>query len=236
MAIEIKYNNLDELVYNKVKEMILKKQLKPGEQIIQEELAKKMGVSRTPLRRALSQLAKEHLVKVMPRGGTYVREFSKEEMIAIFEMREVLEGLACRKAALVVSKNRLNLLKDLYKRAMKSANKGDWTAYKKADEKFHSFLIEASRIDLLREIVKSFHILSNSYTHGLIRPPQETFPEHIAIIEALKDHDPDLSEKLMREHTRKSIRVLAKEFTALPLGKVPELSKKRKNNLKRKTK
>jgi len=212
VAIEIKYNNLDELVYNKVKEMILEKQLKPGQQIIQEELAKKMGVSRTPLRRALSQLVNEHLVKVMPRGGTYVREFSKEEMIAIFEMREVLEGLACRKAALVVSKNRLNLLKDLYKRAMKPANKGDWTAYKKADEKFHSFLIGASRIDLLREMVKSFHILSNSYTHGLIRPPQETFPEHMAIIEALKDHDPDLSGKLMMEHTRKSIRVLEEKF------------------------
>jgi len=213
MVIKIEYRNLDKLVYNKVKEMILKKQLKPGKQLIQEELAKKLGVSRTPLRRALSQLAKEHLVKVMPRGSTYVREFSKEEMIAIFEMREVLEGLACRKAAPVVSKNRLNLLKDLYKRAMKSSNKGDWTAYKKADEKFHSFLIETSRIDLLREIVKSFHILlSNSYTRGLIRPPKETFPEHMAIIEALENHDPDLSEKLMREHIRKSIRVLEEKF------------------------
>ena len=215
MSLKIEHNNLDDLVYNKVKEMILKKQLKPGEQIIQEELAKKLGTSRTPLRKALSQLAKEHLVKVMPRGGTYVREFSKEELITIFEMREVLEGLACRKAALVVSKNRLDFFKDLYKRAMKSADKGDWTAYKKADEKFHSFLIETSRIDLLREIVKSFHILSNSYTQGLIRLPQETFREHMAIIEALKDHDPDLSEKLMREHTRKSIRVLREEFRTL---------------------
>lgn len=215
MSLKIEHNNLDDLVYNKVKEMILKKQLKPGEQIIQEELAKKLGTSRTPLRRALSQLAKEHLVKVMPRGSTYVREFSKEEMITIFEMREVLEGLACRKAALAISKNRLNFLRNLYQRAIKSTDKGDWAAYKKADEKFHSFLIEASGIDLLREIVKSFHILSNSYTHGLIRPPQETFPEHMAIIDALKDHDPDLSEKLMREHTRKSIRVLRKEFRAL---------------------
>lgn len=208
MAIKIQHNNLDELVYNKVKEMILKKQLKPGKQIIQEELAKKLGVSRTPLRRALSQLAKEHLVKVMPRGGTYVKEFSKEEMITIFEMREVLEGLACRKAALMVSKNRLNFFKDLYKRAMKSADKGDWRLYKKADEKFHSFLIEASQIELLREMVKSFHILSTSFTPGLLRPPKETFPEHMAIIDALARHDPDATENLMREHLKKTIAVL----------------------------
>jgi DNA-binding GntR family transcriptional regulator len=213
MSSKVNYRSLGELVYKRVKAMILNSQIKPGTKIVQYQLAEKLGVSRTPVQRALSQLAKEHLVKVTPRGGTYVREFSKEEMIAIFEMREVLEGLACRKAALLVSENRLNFFRDLYKRAMKSANKGDWTAYKKADEKFHSFLIKISRIDLLREIVKSFHILSNSYTQGLIRPPQETFPEHMAIIDALEDHDPDLSEKLMREHTRKSIRVLKEELT-----------------------
>ncbi|MBA7627931.1 hypothetical protein ES703_55653 [subsurface metagenome] len=69
MSIKVKYNSLDELVYNKLKEMILNKHLKPGQQIIQEQLAKKLGVSRTPLRRALSQLAKEHLVTMLPRGG-----------------------------------------------------------------------------------------------------------------------------------------------------------------------
>ncbi|MFQ5834887.1 MAG: GntR family transcriptional regulator [bacterium] len=215
MSPKINYKSLDELVYKRIKATILNNELKPGTKIIQHELAEELAVSRTPVYRALTQLAKEHLVKIIPRGGTYVREFSKEELITIFEMREVLEGLACRKAVLVVSKNRLNFFKDLYQRAMKSADKGDWTAYKKADEKFHSFLIETSRIDLLREIVKSFHILSNSYTRGLIRPPQETFPEHMAIIDALKDHDPDLSEKLMREHTTKSIRVLREEFTSL---------------------
>jgi len=212
MSLKIEHNNLDDLVYNKVKEMILKKQLKPGEQIIQEELAKKLGVSRTPLRRALSQLAKEHLVKIAPRGSTYVREFSKEEMITIFEIRGVLEGLACRKAALAVTKEQLDFFRHLYRRALKSTEKTNWKAYEKADIKFHSFLIEASRIDLLREIVKSFHILSNSYTRGLIRPPQETFPEHMAIIDALEKHDLDLAENVLRDHSRKTIKFLKEKF------------------------
>jgi len=213
MSLKIEYDNLDERVYNKVKEMILKKQLKPGEQIIQEKLAKKLGVSRTPLRRALSQLAKEHLVKVMPRGRTYVREFSKEEMITIFEMREVLEGLACRRAAQVVKKEQLEQLehfKNLYKKALESITDTDWRAYEKTDIKFHFFVIETSRIKLLEDMVKSFHILSNSFTPGMIRPPRETFPEHMAIIDALAGRDPDAAESLMREHLKKTIAVLKK--------------------------
>lgn len=211
MSIKVKYNSLDELVYNKLKQMILNKQLKPGQQIIQEQLAKKMGVSRTPLRRALSQLAKEHLVTLVPRGGTHVREFSQEEIVAIYQIREVLEGLACRKAALLVSKNRLDFFRNLYKKAMESAKKGDWRAYEKADEKFHFFLIETSQIDLLQEMVKSFYILVSRYARGLVRPPQETFPEHMAIIDALEKHDSELAEKLIREHVQKSIQILRKK-------------------------
>lgn len=208
MSIKVKYNSLDELVYNKLKEMILNKHLKPGQQIIQEQLAKKLGVSRTPLRRALSQLAKEHLVTMLPRGGAHVTEFSQEEIVAIYEIREVLEGLACRKAALSVSKNRLDFFRSLYKKAMESAKKGDWEAYEKADEKFHFFLIEASQIDFLQEMVKSFYILVSRYARGLVRPPQKTFPEHMAIIDALENQDSELAEKLIREHIQKSIQIL----------------------------
>jgi DNA-binding GntR family transcriptional regulator len=211
MSTKVKYNSLEELVYNKLKEMILNKQLKPGEQIIQEQLAKKMGVSRTPLRRVLSQLAKEHLVTMLPRGSAHVREFSPEEIVAIYEIREVLEGLACRKAALLVSKNRLDSFRNLYKEATESAKKGDWKAYEKADEKFHFFLIEASQIDLLQEMVKSFYILVSRYARGLVRPPQETFPEHMAIIDALENHNSELTEKLIREHIQKSIQILRKK-------------------------
>ena len=211
MAIKVKYNSLEELVYKRLKKMILNRQLKPGEQIIQDQLAKKMGVSRTHLRRALSQLVNEHLVITVPRGSTYVREFSQEEIVAIYEMREVLEGLTCRKAVFFINKNQLDFFRSLYKKAMESAKKGDWRAYEKADEKFHFFLIEASQIDLLQEMVKSFYVLVSRYVRGLVRPPEETFPEHMAIIDALEKHNSELAEKLIREHTQKSIQILRKK-------------------------
>jgi len=165
-------------------------------------------VSRTPIRRALSQLAKEHLVRVTSRGGAYVKRFSREEMITVFEIREVLEGLACRRAAQVVEKEKLEYFKNLYEKAMESITDTDWRAYQKADVKFHFFLIEASGVKLLEEMVKSFHILSNSFTPGLIRPPKETFPEHMAIIDALARGDSEEAENLMREHLRKTVNLL----------------------------
>jgi len=69
-------------------------------------------------------------------------------------------------------------------------------------------VIITSGIELLQEIIRTFHILSNSYIRGLIRPPEETFPEHMAILDALEDRDAERAEILMRDHTRKSIDVL----------------------------
>jgi len=208
MPEKIRHSNLDEKVYDKLKQMIVEKRLKPGEKIVQEELAHRLGVSRTPLRRALSQLAKENLVRMVPRGGTYVKDFILEEMISIFEIREVLEGLACRKAASLITKKQVNYFRNLYEKAMQSASNGDWGTYARADEKFHGFITNIAQTDLLKEIVRTFHILSNSYTRGLIRPPQETFPEHTTILDALENHDAGKAEFLMRQHTRKSIEAL----------------------------
>lgn len=187
--------------------MITRKQLKPGEQIIQEKLAEKLGISRTPIRKALSQLVKEHLVKMEPRGSTYVREFSKEEITVVFEIRKILEGLACREAAFLVKKEELEYHKSLYQKAIESINSTDWRAYKEADVKFHFFVIKTAG-KFLQNIIEPFHILSHSFIPGLIRPPKETFPEHMAIIDALGRHDSQEAEDLMRKHTEKTIAVL----------------------------
>jgi len=120
MAEKINYENLDGLVYKRIKNMILSSELERGTKIVQNELAEELGVSRTPIRRALSQLAKEHLVEVSQRGLAYVRDFSRKEMTTIFEIREVLEGLACRKAAQTVTKEKLEHYKRVYREAMES--------------------------------------------------------------------------------------------------------------------
>lgn len=202
---KLNYKTVDELAYETIKTMILKNRLKPGSRINQVQLARELGVSRTPIRRALSQLVKEHLLEMVPRKGIYVKKYSKAEMVVIFDLREVLEGLTCRKAAPIVKKEQLDHFKCLFQEAVKN---NDYEAYCKVDVKFHCFLLEVSGIKLLEDIVKSFHILSKSFVPGLLRPPEETFPEHIAIIDALVSRDPDTAENLMRQNIRKSTNVL----------------------------
>lgn len=212
MAEKINYENLDGLVYKRIKNMILSNELERGTKIVQNELAEELGVSRTPIRRALSQLAKEHLVEVSQRGLAYVRDFSRKEMTTIFEIREVLEGLACRKAAQTVNKEKLGHYKGVYREAMESITGDDWRAYQEADVKFHFFVIEASGVRLLEDMVKSFRILSSSFIPGLVRSPQETFREHIAIIDALGRSDAEGAENLMREHLRRSRDALERAY------------------------
>ena len=101
------HENLDQKAYQILKAMIMDRQLLPGEKIPQEKLAEDLGISRTPLVNALKFLEKEKLVQSIPRRGFFMRTFTKKEMISIFELREVLEGLAARKAAQKITDNQI---------------------------------------------------------------------------------------------------------------------------------
>ena len=81
------HENLDQKAYQIIKEMIMQRQLLPGDKIPQGKLAQDLGISRTPLVSALKYLEQEKLVESMPRRGFFVRLFSKEEMVYIFDLR-----------------------------------------------------------------------------------------------------------------------------------------------------
>ena len=95
-----RHENLDRKVYRELKSMIVDRKLKPGDKILQEKISQEFGVSRTPLMCALKKLEQEKLVQAIPRRGFYVRRFTKEEVLEAFELREILEGLAARRAAI----------------------------------------------------------------------------------------------------------------------------------------
>ena len=90
----IQHSNLTKVVHHLVRGKIITQELKPGSKIIEEELAKEMGVSRTPLKIALDRLDKEGLVEIISRKGTYVKEFSAKDIKDIYELRRVLEEFA----------------------------------------------------------------------------------------------------------------------------------------------
>jgi len=210
------HENLDQKVYLIIKNKIIERQLLPGEKIPQDKLARELGISRTPLVSALKYLEKEKLVEAKPRRGFFVRLFTIQEMVSIFELREVLEGLAARRAALNITDTQIEKLKDFSKAFQISKSFPDVGSYAKVDRGFHNFVTEIGAKEFLKNILQTYNIISFSYqvvsSEGLVRPPAETIDEHLAIIDAIGRRDPASAEELMRQHFRHSIATLKNEI------------------------
>jgi DNA-binding GntR family transcriptional regulator len=210
------HENLDQKVYSILKDMIIERKLLPGEKIAQEKLARELGISRTPLVGALKFLEQEKLVESVPRRGFFVRLFSKQEMASIFELREVLEGLAARRAAYKITDAQIKKLDSFFKQFAGQTTISDVKAYAREDRQFHNFVIDVGAKEFLKSILQTTNIISFSYqvlhSEGLIRPPDETIHEHLAVIEAISNRDSESAEDLMRQHFKKSLAHIKREI------------------------
>ena len=210
------HENLDQKVYSILKDMIIERKLLPGEKIPQEKLARNLGISRTPLISALKFLEHEKLIEAVPRRGFFVRLFSKEEMVYIFELREVLEGLAARRAASKITDSQIKKLNQFFQDFAKQTDISDVKGYAREDRRFHNFIIDVGAKEFLKSILLTTNIISFSYqvlhSEGLVRPPNETIREHLAVIEAIKERNSEAAENLMRRHFKKSLAYLRVEI------------------------
>lgn len=209
------YENLDQKVYQVIKNMIENRTLLPGKKIPQEKLAKDLGISRTPLISALKFLEHEKLVEVKPRRGFFVRLFTIKEMIGIFEIREVLEGLAARRTAECITDKECDTLKKIFRDFDGLADITDITAYSRADRTFHTMITRVASREFLTTILQTFNIISLTYQNvpreGLIQHPNNTIVDHINIIDAICSHESEKAETLMRRHLRKGIELLREQ-------------------------
>lgn len=198
------HETLDSSVYTRLKEMIINKEIKPAELIVQNHLTQVLGVSRTPLRKALGELEKEGLL-LRSSKGWYTKEFKLEDMISVFQIRGALEGLACRLAAPKLGNADLAYMETLFRESYDQIKENKTESYYNADVKFHNMILEATEDEILQKTTLSNNILSYSFIQGLYRDPNETFSEHLEIIDALRKRDGLLAESLMRAHIQKAI-------------------------------
>jgi len=223
------HENLDQKAYSILKNLIIERKLLPGQKIPQEKLARDLGISRTPLISALKFLEQEKLVESVPRRGFFVRLFNKEEMVYIFELREVLEGLAARRAAAKITDTHIKKLNSFFRHFTKQKNISDYKGYAREDRRFHNFVIDVGAKEFLKSILLTTNIISFSYqvlhTEGLVRPPNETIQEHLAVIEAIKVRDSEAAEELMRQHFKKSLAYLKREINGTAKSKRKKISR-----------
>jgi DNA-binding GntR family transcriptional regulator len=201
--------SLEDYGYKSLRDMILRGDLLAGQKLVQEDLAQRLGVSRTPLRSAIAALEREGFVVVSPRGEATVVAFGPDRIADLFEVRAVLEGLTCRLVAPHIERRHTLYLRSLITASMPEPGDDDWTAYREADREFHNYLTSLLRNDFLtRQLGAVRDVLRLSLAQGLLRSPSETLAEHIEIIDALEVHDADAAEQAMLRHIRTTISLM----------------------------
>ncbi|MCR5507145.1 MAG: GntR family transcriptional regulator [Lachnospiraceae bacterium] len=149
------YLPLRDVVFKTLRQGILKGDLKPGERLMEVHLAKRLGVSRTPIREAIRMLELEGLVTMVPRRGAEVARISKQDLSDVLEVRRSLDSLAVELACSRITeeeKAALNLAEDDFERAVET---GDVTMIAQADVRFHDVILSASKNGRLMQMVNN---------------------------------------------------------------------------------
>jgi len=197
--------SLKDQAYRAIKEAILSFQFKPGDPLVESDLASQLGISKTPVRDALFELEKEGLVTKILFKGTYVSDVSPEDVKQIFEVRAVLEGLAARLAVLNWSSQDTEAARNLLDQQEAAAREGNNTLSSQMNKQVHELVINRANNRLLTSMLRNlddhlrrYRTLS-SYQKGRLVKSVE---EHQQVIQALDEMDAARAETLMRAHLR----------------------------------
>lgn len=197
-----------ERVYEYLKTAILSGHLNPGERLTEEYLAETLGVSRTPVREALHKLESEGLIKIRKKRGYIVSRDSKEEVEELFELRSILEGYALRVISESVSEETLHRLEEFIQNAEEALRRKKIEDIFKWNTRFHDTLHElvANKTRLHRLIVNMRKYVLRHRKDTLRYPDggRRSVEGHQKIVMALQLKDPDLCERVMREHIREA--------------------------------
>ena len=177
----------------------------PGEVRLDERrLSEGLGVSRTPIREAMTLLEQEGFVRTRPRRGIYVVKKTKREIVEIITVMAALESMAARLAAERASDAEIAELHELMDRFRSGNDGARLDEYSDANIAFHQAIIKMSGCALLADMTENLFIHMRAIRKITIHQENRaarSIIDHMRIIEALERRDPELAERLAREHT-----------------------------------
>jgi len=190
-------------ICDRLRNMLKTGYLAPDSRIVEQELAKEFGVSRTPIREAILRLANEGLLVSVPNLGTFVKRFSVGDVREMFEIREVLEGLAYRNAVERFEDSDRKKLLGLASKTDTERTNGNWNEAFRTDEKFHKFIIDHCGSEALKKELSKFNFQTSLIYADLSSVSTRIKRRKITVTHkklANAANDPLKAEKLMREH------------------------------------
>lgn len=197
-------------IYLTLREAILSHVLPAGERLAEPQLAALFKRSRTPIREAILRLEWERLAERSVRRGFVVGGISREEVLEIYAVREVIDGLAARLAAEGCLPSDLEQLRWLNRRLRKAGEERDYKLMLELNIEFHESIARASRNGLLLQFMRQIHDWVRRFsdtTFSYRGRGAEAAKEHEALLEALARRDPDTAERIAREHMARARQV-----------------------------
>jgi len=194
-----------------IRESILNGTLRPGQQLVQAEIAAQMNVSRAPIREALRQLEEEGLVESIPYRGTFVSRVTRRDILELYSLRGALESMAARLAISRCSDQEIARLEEIVARMTRAADSADYQDLNAADVEFHMQLCALSdhrhllrtwktNVNLIRRILSFRNRLST---------PNVVVAMHKPIVEAIMNRDAAAAQRAIEAHCIDSGEALA---------------------------
>jgi DNA-binding GntR family transcriptional regulator len=193
-------------VFQSIREDILNGVYMEHDELRENTIAKKLGVSRTPVREALRQLELEGLVKIIPNKGAFVTGITAEDVKDIYAVRSMLEGLCVRWATENISEEQLTELEEILVLSEFHLHKSQGEKTQQVTEldgKFHEILYDASNSRILKHVLSDFHKyvrLARKASVANESRAQKSIEEHRSILDAIKNKDADRAEALANAH------------------------------------
>lgn len=183
---------LRDVVFNTLRQAILRGELKPGERLMEIQLANKLGVSRTPIREAIRKLELEGLVLMIPRRGAEVAQITEKSLRDVLEVRDALEVLAVELACERITSEDIEKLKEAARTFEEALQSGDVTEYAEADVNFHDIIYFATDNQKIIQLLYNFREQMYRYRVEYLKR-KEVHPilvaEHKHIIECIEKKD-----------------------------------------------
>lgn len=189
--------------------MLVSAEIAPGARIGIDAIARKLGISQTPIREALSRLEAEKLVYKVPNVGYRASsQMTREDLSSLYKLRMLVEPYAAREAASTMDDAGLRMLSCMENDLIRVETGRDvgYARFASADAKLHSLVAQGSNNRFIAETIESLHVHLHIFRF-LYRTnaPEEAADEHARLVEALLARDPDAAEAAMRHHLERSL-------------------------------
>ena len=197
------YLPLRDVVFNTLRQAILKGELKPGERLMEIALADRLGVSRTPIREALRKLELEGLVLMIPRRGAQVANITEKDLNDVLEVRVALENMAIEKACARITGEDLENLRLAEENFERMIAGGDLVRLAEADEAFHEIIYHAADNRRLNEVVSNLREQIYRYRLEYLKEEEarkQLAKEHNELLQALKERDTARAQEIAFRH------------------------------------